>query len=99
MIDDLMDEPEYDEASFEHDDRRQDSRVCHECHRETAMEVCGFCGNDLCPACFEMGAGFCSANHTQDQVDDYEHEVYGTSRDELGRRRQIRNELKGFGIL
>lgn len=103
MIDDLVDEPEYDEGPEEHDDRRADQRVCFHCHRETAGEQCGFCGNDLCPMCWEMGAGFCGEKHTQQQIDDYEDEVNPPTnfneKCERERRRQARNELQALGIL
>lgn len=104
MIDDLMDEPEYDEGpAYEHDDRKADAPICHECQRETAGEQCGFCGNELCPACFEMGGGFCSAQHPQEQIDAYEDEVYPPrnyqERQERTRRRQARNTLRKLGIM
>lgn len=103
MIDDLMDEPEHDEGPNEHDDRLADQRICHECNRETAGETCGFCGNDLCPMCFECGGGFCSDKHTQEQIDAYEDEVYPPANFneacERKRQRQARNELQALGIL
>lgn len=98
MIDDLMDEPDYDEC-----DEGQPQRLCYECHHETIGEQCGFCGNELCPACFEMGGGFCSAKHTQEQIDAYEDEVYPPANEEekqqRQRQRQARNELQELGIL
>lgn len=94
MTDDLMDEPEYDEGP---------DSICHECNGETIGESCGFCGNDLCPACFESGGGFCSAKHTQQQVDDYEDIVNPPANEgealERKRRRLARDELVHMGIL
>lgn len=78
-------------------------KYCNECHRETIGEVCGFCGNDLCPMCFECGGGFCSATHTQDQIDAYEDENYPPvneqEKQERARSRKARDELRRLGIL
>lgn len=95
------DEPNADDSDCFADADRE--RVCHHCHSPTAGESCGFCGNDLCPACFEMGGGFCHEKHTQEQIDAYEDEVYppANAREawERKRRRQARNELQALGIL
>lgn len=98
MIDDLTDEPEYDEGP----DR--DTEVpCFHCHRPTVGEQCGFCGNELCPACFEMGGGFCNSDHTQQQIDAYEDEAYPPAdEEELNKRvkgRKGRDEMIALGIL
>ena len=97
MIDDLIDEPDYDEW-------KHDIRLCHECGHETVCgECCGFCGNDLCPHCFSAGGGFCSAKHTQEQIDDYEDQVYPPANEEERqqrmRQRKARDELNQLGIL
>lgn len=99
MIDDFMDEPEYDECP-------QDVwRVvhCYECNHETVGEQCGFCGTDLCPHCFSAGGGFCSAKHTQEQIDEYEDNLYPPSNEEERqqrmKQRKARDELKSLGIL
>lgn len=84
-------------------EERANREVCHECFHETAGESCGFCGNSLCPACFEMGGGFCSAKHTQEQIDAYEDEAYPPANAEEAeqrrRQRKARNELQELGIL
>ncbi len=77
--------------------------ICFQCHCPTIGEQCGFCGNDLCPACFEMGGGFCGASHTQDQIDAYEDEVYPPAneaeRQQRHRQRCARGDLQRLGIL
>src|SRR5579864_7024005 len=97
MIDDLMDEPEYDEGS------EREPITCFCCHHETAGESCGFCGNDLCPDCFGMGGGFCNGPHTQEQIDAYEDEMYPPAnedeREQRERQRKARKELQEVGIL
>jgi hypothetical protein len=79
------------------------NKVCHHCGEGTVGEQCGFCGNDLCPACFEMGAGFCHNKHTQEQIDAYEDAIMPpqTSEEAAERQRQrtARNELQAMGIL
>ena len=72
---------------------------CFECDGETIGEQCGFCGNELCPMCFECGGGFCSGQHTQQQIDDYEDSVYGPPDDQKKAARKARDELKVLGIL
>ena len=98
MSDDLTDEPDYDEC-----ENCSPKRLCHECNHETIGEQCGFCGNELCPSCFSAGGGFCSAKHTQDQIDAYEDDVYPPANEEERqqrlRQRQARNELQALGIL
>lgn len=76
-----------------------DARRCVECEYPTIGEQCGFCGNDLCPACFEMGGGFCSKPHTQEQIDAYEDYFMGRPSPEKIRQRQARDELRAMGIL
>lgn len=75
------------------------SKVCHECGAGTIGEECGFCGNDLCPSCFGMGAGFCSERHTQEQIDDYEDRLMGPPDEAKIKARKARNELQVLGIL
>lgn len=103
MIDDLTDEPEYDEGPHQHDDRTSNQRVCFHCHRETAGESCGFCGNDLCPSCWEMGGGFCSVDHTQEQIDAYGDEAYPPANESERRERiaarERRDWMKKVGVL
>lgn len=43
-----------------HEYTDEDDPVACSCGRETAGEGCGQCGEDLCPMCYESGAGFCS---------------------------------------
>lgn len=66
---------------------------CSICHHETIGETCGFCGAKLCPACFEMGGGFCDGPHTQEQIDAYEEEVTGCPIP------QARKDLRQLGLL
>lgn len=75
------------------------NKACRECGNGTVGEQCGFCGNDLCPACFEMGAGFCSEKHTQEQIDDYEDSLMGPPDAEKLAQRARRNEMQALGIL
>ena len=74
-------------------------RRCVQCNGPTVGEKCGFCGDDLCPACFEMGGGFCGGKHTQEQIDAYEDEMMGPPTVEVIARRKARDELKAMGIL
>lgn len=98
MIDDLMDEPEHDEGPED-----EFSKLCFHCHQPTVGEQYGFCGNDLCPACFEMGGGFCHVEHPQHQIDAYEDETYPPANEEERRerfeQRKHRDELKALGVL
>jgi hypothetical protein len=95
MIDDLLDDPEYDEGP-----ERDTSKACSVCHSPTAFEYCGFCGNDLCPACYETGGGFCSGRHTQEQIDEYELSIHPPElHEEIKRQHKARNELRLLGIL
>lgn len=74
--------------------------ACFECGRETIGESCGFCGNDLCPACFEMGGGFCSGTHSQQMIYDYEDSLLGPEgQAERDRKRKAHQELVNLGIL
>ena len=98
MIDDLTDEPEYDEGPEEegYDER---VRFC-KCGAKTIGEQCGFCGEDLCPSCFSAGGGFCGANHTQEQIDAYEDDLLGPEgQADRDAQRKRRDELKALGIL
>lgn len=74
-------------------------KLCAECQEPTIGEHCGFCGADLCPACFEMGGGFCSKSHSQEEIDAYEDEIMGPPTPERLAQRQARKELKELGIL
>lgn len=102
MVDNLFDEPDYDEGPVG-TDCSDSGKLCHHCHLPTVGETCGFCGNDLCPACFEMGGGFCGETHTQEQIDAYEDEVYPPANAEEAaqrkRKREVRKELKRLGVL
>ena len=41
-----------------------DEDMCADCQRIGSMlDVCGVCGADMCPACFEMGCGVCKGPH------------------------------------
>lgn len=80
---------------FGGDGFHKDEVRCVCCGHTTAFESCGFCGNALCPACFEMCGGFCDGPHTQEQIDAYAREVYG----ETKRSQDVRNELREKGIL
>jgi len=99
MSDDDLDELEYIDRDT---DRESDPR-CRECGQETVGESCGFCGNDLCPMCFECGAGFCSATHTQEQIDAYEDAAYPPANEQEAqsrkRHRAARDDLKRLWIL
>lgn len=79
------------------------SRVCVECNGGTIGETCGFCGNDLCPACFDSGGGFCSARHRQSEIDAYEDAMFPPATPEAKqsreRHRNARRELQAAGIL
>ena len=57
------------------------------------------CGAALCPACFEMGAGFCSATHSQGEIDAYEDWLLGPPDAEKMASRKARDELRSLGIL
>lgn len=72
---------------------------CVECGGETIGESCGFCGNDLCPACYEMGGGFCSKGHTYEQICDYEDALLGPPDAQKLAQRQAHRELVAAGIL
>lgn len=96
----------YEQEPFEPDDTfctslsgPPDELRCVECGGTTIGEACGFCGNDLCPGCFECGGGFCSKPHTQQMIDDYEDAVTGGPDEETLKRRKARYELKAIGIL
>ena len=52
---DDIEQDEYEDRENE-DEGREDSRRCL-CGRETIGEQCGFCGQDLCPMCFECTGG------------------------------------------
>lgn len=85
-----------DDDCFGGDGFHRDPARCHCCGGSTIGESCGFCGNDLCPDCFEMGGGFCDAKHTDEQIAEYAKTVYGEDITESQKRVK---ELKDRGIL
>lgn len=91
-----------DEDQYDHDSELVDGGDHKEhcgCGRETAGEECGFCGQPLCPMCFEMGGGFCNGPHTQEMIDAYEDSLYGPADAARKRQRRARNELRQMGVL
>ena len=48
-----------EDEDFGRDYDRGDDPICAKCGRKTIGESCGRCGRDLCPMCFECGAGYC----------------------------------------
>lgn len=73
--------------------------TCSECLHRTAGDTCGFCGADLCPACFEMGGGFCSKTHTLEEIEAYEDALCGPPDEARLQQRKAKRELIARGIL
>lgn len=54
---------EDEDPDFEPDEPAEDD-MCADCGRiGSHWDVCGICGNTMCSACFEMGAGVCRMSH------------------------------------
>lgn len=100
----MSEQDDINDEEYERDeDDVRDVRLCHHCKSPTVGEGCGFCGNDLCPACFEMGAGFCHDPHTYEQICAYEDAVYPPENEkaaeERQRQRKAHKELVAAGII
>lgn len=74
----------FDESEDQYEERSEryiDPILCA-CDEPTAGESCGFCGEPLCPACFEMGGGFCNKQHSQAEMEAYAEDMGFNERQE-----------------